>query len=182
MQRTYLFPAAPAPYASLTVTASPPVSPAGRALRWIAGVLRELEVPFLVTGGLAARAHGATRPLVDIDLYVPGSRFPDIVPRVAPHRVFGPEAYRDEQWDLTFMALEVHGQRVELGDGDATRFFDRRSGRWVRARVDYERAVPRRLYGIDVPVMDRATLIDYKRRLGRPVDLRDVEDLMRQGP
>lgn len=50
------------------------------ALAWIAGRLRELEVPFQVVGGLAALAHGASRDLADIDVYVPEGALERLLP------------------------------------------------------------------------------------------------------
>lgn len=40
------------------------------ALAWITTIFEELEVQYVVSGGLAARIHGATRPLWDIDIDV----------------------------------------------------------------------------------------------------------------
>ena len=47
-----------------------------QAFRWIVGLLEELAIPFLLVGGLAARAYGASRELADIDFYAPGNRLP----------------------------------------------------------------------------------------------------------
>jgi hypothetical protein len=46
----------------------------GEALAWVAGVLERHGVPYQIVWGLAARAHGAARPVVDVDLYVPFDR------------------------------------------------------------------------------------------------------------
>ena len=45
-----------------------------RAFRWVVGILEDRAIPFLLAGGLAARAAGASRDLADIDFYIPGER------------------------------------------------------------------------------------------------------------
>ena len=144
------------------------------ALRWIADTLREKDIPFQVVGGLAARAYGATRPLADIDLYVPGACFPDLLPEIDTYLTFGPEPYTDDLWDLTWMALDYHGQKIEIGDGEQVRIFDRRTKLWIDASVDFESVVTKSIFGLDVPVMPKDRLIAYKRCLDRPVDRVDL--------
>jgi hypothetical protein len=68
----------------------------GEALGWIVEVLRRADVPFQVVGGLAARAFGATRPLADLDFYVPTSRLDEIADLAAAQISRPPLSYRDE--------------------------------------------------------------------------------------
>ena len=49
------------------------------------GELDAVGVPFQVAGGLAARAHGASCPLHDIDLYVPEGALERLRARFADH-------------------------------------------------------------------------------------------------
>jgi hypothetical protein len=147
------------------------------ALRWIVEVLRRADVPFQVAGGLAARAYGATRPLADLDFYVPTSRLDEIADLVSAHVLRPPRLYRDECWDLVFMKLEYEGQSIELGGADGARYFDRQAGQWRDAGIRFDVSVGRTLFGIRLPVMPLEQLIEYKRRLDRDVDRQDIGEM-----
>lgn len=91
-----------------------------RALAWIVGALRRHGVPHQAVGGLAARAYGARRPLNDIDFYVPFNRAAGVLEEVRPFVVWGPEHHAGDEWDLTYLKIDYHGQRIELGDSSTT--------------------------------------------------------------
>lgn len=151
------------------------------ALAWITRLLAERHIPFQAVGGLAARAWGATRPLADLDFYVPTARLAEIAGVIAgsgaAHIIREPESYRDASWDLTFLAIDHRGQKIELGGADGAKYFDRGVHCWRDAAIDFEASVPRSLNGIEFPVMPLADLVAYKRALHRPVDLLDLAEL-----
>lgn len=146
------------------------------ALRWIAGVLDGAGIPWQVVGGLAARAHGATRPLHDVDIYVPDDRFGEALSLVSEHLVRGPVRHRDQHWDLEFAVLRHGGTQVEIASASA-RYYDGGDGRWVPAQIDFGASVRMTVEGVRIPVMPRDRLLKYKRRLGRDVDLADVREI-----
>lgn len=150
---------------------------AAQALRWVVDLLEEVPARFQVVGGLAARAHGATRPLVDLDLYVDGRGFDPVLLLARGSVVWGPAQHRDEHWDLRFARLERHGVRIELAEADRARYFDRARGVWVDQGIDFARSEERKVLGTVVPVMPRDQLIEYKRALDRAVDRLDLEQL-----
>ena len=156
----------------------------GKALAWIVGVLDRHGVPYQVVGGLAARAYGATRPIFDIDLYVPFDQAREALEEISPHVVWGPEHHADEEWDLTFLKADFGGQRVELGDSSGDpKFSERETGRWVAQRIDYAAGVRVELIEVRAWVMPEAELVRYKLLLGREVDLEDVGGILgRRGP
>jgi hypothetical protein len=153
---------------------------AGAALAWIAGVLDDLGVPYQVVGGLAARAHGATRPLVDIDLYVPSEALEPVARAVAPHVTRPPTRHRDEHWDLAYMKLEYAGRTVEIAGADDARYREGDGDRWWDADIDFDASRRIGILGTEVPVMGRERLMEYKRRLDREVDRLDL-DLIDRG-
>lgn len=147
------------------------------ALRWIISVLGELDVDWIVAGGLAARAHGATRELHDIDLYVEAGSLERILPAVREQHAHGPRRHRDEHWDCLFLEVRFAGEEIELADASACRHRVGPDAPWRPADVEFDRAVRREVFGVEVPVMPRAALVAYKRRLDREVDRRDLEEL-----
>ena len=153
---------------------------AGAALAWIVEVLERHSVPYQVVGGLAARAYGATRPILDIDLYVPFDLAGAALEEIYPHVYWGPKYYVDDCWDLTYLKADSRGQKVELGDSSSEpKFFDKGAGRWVLQRVDYGASVRVELFGVRAAVMPDEELVRYKLALGREVDLVDAEQIAR---
>lgn len=151
-------------------------------LRWIVDVLAESRVPYQLVGGVAAQVYGATREIVDIDFYIPGAGFATILPEVQEYLVFGPGHYHDENWDLVYMQLLRWYWQIELAAAETARFYDRAGEVWVDANIDFRAAEMCDLHGVTVAVMPKHQLVDYKRRLGREVDLVDIEQINRGWP
>lgn len=147
------------------------------ALRWITGAFRAAGVACQLVGGCAARAYGATRPLHDIDFYVPGGQLQSVLPHVQAHLTFGPERYEGERWRLVYLKARYRGMLVEVADAETTSFFDQKAQNWAKAEVDFAASVSRSVCGVDVPVMPREQLIAYKRRLNRRVDRQDIREM-----
>ena len=72
-----------------------------KALHWIVGILRRREIKYQVVGGLAVPAYGGTRPLLDIDRYVPGERLEEIAQDAGTYLTFAPKYEISESWDIT---------------------------------------------------------------------------------
>jgi hypothetical protein len=148
-----------------------------RALAWIVHTPRQHQIPFQAVGGLAARAYGATRPIIDLDFYIAMERFDDLRTSVAPFIRWGPQYYRDNSWDITFVKLEYAEQKIELGGVTNAMFFNRQANQWVAQVIDFHRSVLIEVLGTVVPVMPKAELIAYKRMLDRPVDQADIAEM-----
>jgi aminoglycoside-2''-adenylyltransferase len=148
--------------------------PHATALLWIVGVLRDANVPFQVTGGVAARLYGARRPLADIDLDVPGFALPRLAELLAKHVVFGPATYRDRYWELDLLTVVGNdGVTIDIGACDG-KMFSAAPQSWVPAHADVDAAVEFEVLGTRVPVVNREALVAYKQCLGRDVDLLDL--------
>jgi predicted nucleotidyltransferase len=137
-------------------------------------------VPFVVVGGLAVAANGYRRPTKDIDVLIADST--DSKARVVAalasrggviDRTGDPVASVD--WtDDRALIVRVAGIRVDvLPEGVGPLSFREARG---RARVV-------EVCGVDVPVIDLATLVAFKRLAGRPQDRDDLAALKRiHGP
>jgi hypothetical protein len=147
--------------------------PHATTLLWIVGVLRGAHIPFQITGGLAARFYGATRPIADIDVDVPGSALPLLGQVLASHVVFGPQTYRDEYWDLDLLTVAHNGVTIDIGASDC-RIFSAATRSWTSFAAEIDSAISFDLLGVRVPVVDAVALVTYKKCLNRDVDRLDV--------
>jgi len=140
------------------------------AFNWIVGILQKHQIPFQVSGGLAARAYNATRPLNDIDIDIPNECFPVIIEDVRPYVTHELGRYVDADWDLLLMTLSYKGQPIDLSGMDDARIYDKSVNAWVEIPNNLEKRVIREIMGMKVPVIDPHELIAYKERLNRSIN------------
>jgi hypothetical protein len=153
----------------------------GQALRWIVSLLSQYAIPYQICGGLAAQAYGATRPLVDIDIYAAlqeRPHFDELLRELQPYvvRAWGP--HLSASWDITYLALNYLGVPIELAEAtNHPRFYNHQEGRWEDQRIDFLASTAVSVYGVDVLVMPRDELLAYKAMLDRDVDRLDLAQL-----
>jgi gamma-glutamylcyclotransferase (GGCT)/AIG2-like uncharacterized protein YtfP len=137
-------------------------------------------IPFQAVGGLAVRAWGGQRDLVDLDFYVPDAALP-VLAEFPGWRVRGPERIHGDRWDRAVALLDLDGCRVEFGGADTARYRDHRTGTWCSAAIGFDRGVTRMVFGEAIPVMPKDELVSYKTVLDRDVDLVDLHALAGAG-
>ncbi len=147
------------------------------ALKWIINFLETNDIPYLVCGGLAAIAYGSRRPLYDIDIYVSDSSYQTIIEFGTDYISYGPERYCDDRWKVDYVQFIYSGQKIEVGSSKDIQIFDVKNKIWHKESLDfsaYERIV---ISGQIIRVMDKQSLIAYKKKLNRDVDIIDIEQI-----
>lgn len=144
------------------------------ALRWIVSVLRKHDVPFQISGGLAANVYGSKRPVNDVDLDVPEDKMEFLLPDIQQYITFGPAQYKDDKWDLKTIALNYNGQEIDIGGAFEAKVFDEKSNKWNPCLAKLETAQTHTIYGIQVPVIDPIDLIEYKKLLSGEHQKEDI--------
>lgn len=147
------------------------------AFSWIIEILQRQGVPFVVLGGLAARAYGATRPLNDIDLVIHRDDFTKILPEVQEHITFGPEMSYDEESEGYSMLLEYDGQDIDIGAEEGCKVFNRTADQWEPLETDFNNVNMIEIFGVVVPTMKKEAIISEKLKFNRPVDHEDIKQM-----
>jgi hypothetical protein len=151
-----------------------PEEQAASAVAWLADLFRDREVRYAAAGGLAARAWGAKRPLVDLDFYVHGEDLDRIESDLAPFVVAPLTKIENDHWDLSLLRLEYAGVPLELSVGEGAKYQEAKTGVWHDACPVFENCPELELFGTRLRVMNRDALIEYKLRVDRAVDRADV--------
>lgn len=112
------------------------------ALKWIVGILNELNIPFEIDGGMAAEVYGAKRELADIDINVSEEGFYKIVPLVKEYIHFGPKWFRDDHWELLMMTIKYAGQNIDISPVEQMKYFDENSKQWINFPSDFSEVRP----------------------------------------
>lgn len=147
------------------------------AFNWIISLLESNGIPFRISGGFAARIHGAKRELDDIDIDIRESDIDMLYPYIKDKLIFGPEMYLDESWDLYLATLDFNGQLIDLAGATKAKIFDLNTNQWVPFKVDFNDMVTCEVFGKKVKVIKVSDLISYKNMLKREVDISDIKEL-----
>jgi hypothetical protein len=147
------------------------------AFKWVIKILCKHKVPFQIAGGFAARIYGSHRKLADIDIGVPDSKLKKILSDVRKYVIYGPKRYLDKNFDLQLMTLKYRGQEIDLYGTDKTKLYDRKHKKWTKDKTYFKKSMMKSVYGIKIPVIPKKELMEYKKILGRKVDLADVKAL-----
>jgi hypothetical protein len=144
-------------------------------------------VDYVVVGGLAATAHGATRVTFDIDV-VPDWEPANLERLAAALRECGAEFRAPGSTATTAIPVdatalrqfEVSTWRTELGDVEVIAGTPSTAGRgFTRFGELTRRSSERRVFGTTIRVAALSDIIDAKQALGRETDLVSLPELHR---
>ncbi len=147
------------------------------ALLWIKDILEKERVPYQIVGGLASRIHGGSRPVADIDLYIPGECSYRVLAHVDSYISKPLTHYVEGAWDLEYFQLIYRDQKIEIGLAPGTRILNRNNGEWVELKTDFGSSVKASWRGVELPLIPVRELIRYKSLLDREVDRIDIAEL-----
>ena len=111
----------------------------------------------------------------DIDLFVPGDRFQEVVTAGREFISKPAKRHREGEWDLEYVQFIYRSMKIEVGNAVEARIFNSRSKQWADLSVDFSSSKLVDLWGMQIPVMARTHLVQYKHVLNRSVDRQDIE-------
>lgn len=147
------------------------------AFVWIINILKKLNIPFQITGGLAAIAYGVKRPLEDIDIDISEEHFSLVKTQVKNFIVNYPERFKDESWDLLLMTLNYHGQLIDISGAFCCKIYNKKTHQWQHFPTDFSKITIKKIFDVEVPVIAQEELLYYKNIIARPVDLIDIQQI-----
>lgn len=146
------------------------------ALRFIIEILNRHKIDYQISGGFAAKVYGSSRKLADIDIDINQDNFDQILFEVKEYIIFGPEQYVDENWDLGLMTLDYNDQLIDIDLGKS-KIFDHNTKQWISLDTDFSNYTKTTVGGIDIVLIKKENLINYKSKLLREVDVEDIREL-----
>jgi len=147
------------------------------AFSWIMQILEEEKTHYQIVGGMAAFLHGGSRPIHDIDMYIPAEKAERVYQRVREFISKPLKRYTEEGWDIEYFQLIYSDQKIEIGRSPGWKFLSGKTNEWVNQDIDFKNFDQIKFADIVTHVMPKPVLISYKRLLDREVDRQDVADL-----
>lgn len=147
------------------------------SLKWLKGLLDAEKIEYQIVGGLAATIHGGSREIADIDLYIDNSDANKLLAHVSQFITKPLTRYTEYGWDLEYFQLVYQNQKIEIGLSQNTKIQSALDSSWYQLEIDYSASVEKHYEGIVLSVTPVHHLVEYKRILGREVDVIDIQEL-----
>lgn len=105
-------------------------------LGWIVSIIEDLNIPYQISGGVAAKFYGSPRPVNDIDIDIPKKSFEILYQTVRQFVVTQPNLCQDEEWKVFMMTLEYKSQQIDICSADEQAIFNFRINEWIYYTYD----------------------------------------------
>ena len=147
-------------------------------LKWIIDTFNNQLINYQLVGGVAANVYGSKRKINDIDFYIDFSKLERLLPDIKNYLTWGPAHFEDENWNISFLKLVYHNQKIEIGDINNCFIYSKKVGYWIKQNIDLNSFNRIKINDLIVKVMKKEKLIEYKSILERKVDLEDIKQLL----
>lgn len=147
-----------------------------RVLKKVSQILKDNDIKFQISGGLAAIVYGAKRPLYDIDIDVYKK---DVFKIQELFKEYISEDFyhlQDENFDIWLLTLKIDGVSVDISQAEDF-YFGSANSKKVLMSPDVSKSVFTDFDGIKIPVENKDELIKYKKLLARETDLADAKQI-----
>ena len=150
-----------------------------KAVKWIAKLLYKHKIKFHFHGGLASYAYGSKLRCNDIDLDMNLSNMNNLYLIAKYHVIEKPwtGTSSNKIWKGCIMQLEYLGIKIDVADAKNTKMFNKKTDRYERFPANINLPTIKKIFGLNVPVMPKKNLINFKSKLRFPNDLIDLKFL-----
>lgn len=147
-----------------------------KVLEKVVNVFQQNQIPFQITGGLAAAFYGANRPVYDIDIDVSKNDIQKIRELFRDNIVEDLHHLENEKFDLYLLTLKLDDTLVDISQVEDAYVFDNK-GKRVRMNTNISNAEFISWEDINLPLQNKKELLGYKKILNRDIDLIDIEQM-----
>ena len=149
-----------------------------KALKWIFNILKKKKIKFNVLGGLAARAYGSKRMLVDIDLAMKDKDIKKVAKEIKDYVVESPHYSKSKNWiACCFMKVKYSGITIEISGDKGDKMRNQKNKKWENLGDGLFKPSYKNVLGLRLPIIPKKKLIAYKLKLMRKVDIIDLKNL-----
>lgn len=150
-----------------------------KAVYWIVKLLNKNRVKFHFIGGLAAYAYGSKIRYNDIDLAMNLKDMNKLVEIAKDYVIEKPwnGTSSNKIWKGYVMRLEYYRIKIDVTEAKFTKIFNKKSRKYEKFPSDLQNPTFKKIFGLNVPIMQKNKLIKYKSKLKFPNDLIDLKYL-----